>query len=204
MYRGERLNATTHLVGLLLAVPAALWLAYQALDTGSSRRFVTASVFGAALIALFAASTMCHSSSGPRQRMWARLDHSAIFLLIAGTMTPFAALTGDGWLRWIALASVWLMALWGVRRILLRACDTPVLKHYVVLGWLASLACIPALQELPGDCVRLFAAGVVTYTAGTYFFINVGSRRHAHGIWHIFVMAGSAFHYGAVAKCVLG
>lgn len=204
MYRGERLNATTHLVGLLLAVPAAAWLVDQAARTGSGWRVATAAVFGIALIVLFAASTLCHSSRGLRQRLWERLDHGAIFLLIAATMTPFAALTGDGWLRWAALGGVWLVGLWGMYRALWGASDAPMLKHYLVLGWVATLACIPGLQELPARCIQFFAVGAVVYTAGTYFFVNAGTRRHAHGIWHLFVLAGSAFHFGAVAECVLG
>lgn len=203
MYPGERLNAGTHLMGLLAALPAVAWLAHEALDTGSGRRFIVACIFGAALIALFAASTLCHSTRGPRQRLWVRLDHSAIFLLIAGTMTPFAVLTGDGWLRWVALASVWIVALWGIRRTVWGDVDRPMLKVYLAVGWLATLVCIPALQQLPTACATLFIAGAAAYTAGTYFFAHPGCSRHAHGIWHLFVVAGSALHFGAVAHCVL-
>lgn len=203
MYPGERLNAGTHLMGLLVAVPAVAWLAHQALGTGSGRRFAVACVFGAALIALFAASTLCHSTRGPRQRLWVRLDHCAIFLLIAGTMTPFAVLTGDGWLRWVALASVWIVSLWGIRRTVWGDVERPMLKVYLAIGWLATMVCIPALQALPVACVTLFVAGAAAYTVGTYFFANPGCSRHAHGIWHLFVVIGSGCHFGAVAHCVL-
>lgn len=203
MYRGERLNAATHLAGLLMAVPATAWLVAQALGTGSMRRVAAAVVFGTALVAVFAASTLCHSTRGRLQAAWARADHCAIFLLIAGTATPFALLTGSGWFGWAVLLGVWSVALFGAARALFGSPERPMLGLYLATGWMATLACAPALAQVSGGALRLFLAGAAFYTAGTYFFANPAGRRHAHGIWHLFVVAGSGVHFGAVAHCVL-
>ncbi len=203
MYRGERLNAATHLAGLILAVPASIWLVTQAIGTGSIRRVAAAAVFGAALVAVFAASTLCHSTRGRTQDWWARADHCAIFLLIAGTATPFALLTGSGGWGWAVLVGVWAVALVGAVRALFGPQGRPMLGLYLVTGWMATLACAPALAQGSSGTLRLFLAGAAFYTAGTYFFANPSRRQHAHGIWHLFVVAGSGVHFGAVMHCVL-
>jgi hemolysin III len=203
MYRGERLNAATHLAGFLLALPATCWLVAQAAQTGSARRVAAALVFGLALLAVFAASTLCHSTRGRTQDWWARADHCAIFLLIAGTATPFALLTGSGWFGWGVLLGVWAVALVGAALALFGSQGRPMLGLYLATGWMATLACAPALAEVSDGALRLFLAGAAFYTAGTYFFANPSGRRHAHGIWHLFVVAGSGVHFGAVMRCVL-
>ncbi|MDH0865386.1 hemolysin III family protein [Mitsuaria sp. GD03876] len=203
MYRGERLNAATHLAGLLAALPATAWLVVQALDTGSLRRVAAVGVFGAALVAVFAASTLCHSTRGRAQQFWARADHCAIFLLIAGTATPFALLSGRGSADWALLAGVWAVALTGSVLSLFGRRERPMLGVYLASGWMATLACVPALAQASRGSLGLFLAGAGLYTAGTYFFVNPGRRQHAHGIWHLFVVAGSGAHFGAVMACVL-
>jgi hemolysin III len=203
MYRGERLNAATHLAGLLAALPAAAWLVLQALDTGSTRRAVAAGAFGIALVAVFAASTLCHSTKGRAQQCWARVDHGAIFLLIAGTATPFALVSRGGPVNWALLGGVWAVALAGAALSALGRSGRSMLWAYLAAGWMATMACAPALLDVSHGTLSLFLAGASAYTAGTYFFANPDRRAHSHGIWHLFVIAGSGLHFGAVARYVL-
>lgn len=203
MYHGERLNAATHLAALLAALPATVWLVVQALDTGNLRRVLAASVFGATLVAVFAASTLCHSTRGRTQQFWARADHCAIFLLIAGTATPFVLLTASGSADWVLLAFMWAVALAGSALSLFGRRERPMLGLYLASGWIATIASVPALVQVAHGSLGLFLVGAGLYTAGTYFFANPSRKRHAHGVWHVFVVAGAGAHFGAVMACVL-
>lgn len=200
MYHGERFNSISHLVGAVLAVAAAAVMITLAALDGNARKVVGVSVFGAVLIALYVFSTLYHSVRPARiKAVLRRFDHSAIYLLIAGTYTPFTLVTLRGWLGWTIFGAVWAMAAYGVvRSWLARIDDDPAVWPYLVMGWFCLLAAVPLATRLGVGGMAWLAAGGLLYTAGVVFFVNDTRWRHAHGIWHLFVLAGSAAHVVAV------
>ncbi len=204
MHRGERLNAATHLLGLLLAIPAGVWLLVAVWPTGSVLKRAVALVFVLSVVVLYGASTMCHSTRGERQIWWARLDHAGIFLLIAGTVTPFSLLTVGGVFGGAVTVLAWAIALRGAVQTLRASEGPPPLKRYLAFGWCAALAAVPALWSLPGEGALLLGAGILIYTAGTFFYLNRPGYRHGHGVWHLFVLAGTVSHFWAVAGYAVG
>jgi hemolysin III len=157
-------------------------------------------------VALYAASTLFHSTRGPRKRLWEKADHCAIFLLIGGTYTPYALVTLNGLWGWLLLAAVWSAALFGIGRELLQAKGAavkPALALYIGMGWLGVLAAVPLAARLESGGLAWLLAGSVLYTAGTVFYRNRRGFRHAHGTWHLFVLAGTASHFISVGCFVL-
>ena len=206
MYPGERLNGYSHLLGLVLALAATALLLAKTLPTGDAARIAGALVFSLSAVALYAASTLFHSTRGRRKRFWERVDHCAIYLLIAGTYTPFALVTLHGFWGWLLLASVWSAAFFGIGRELLQAGDAaakPPLALYIAMGWLGVLAAAPLAARLDRGGLAWLLAGGVLYTVGTVFYRNRRGFRHAHGTWHLFVLAGTASHFVSVGWFVL-
>lgn len=206
MYPGERLNGYSHLLGLLLALAATGVLLAKTLPTGDAARITGALAFSLSAVALYAASTLFHSTRGPRKRFWERADHCAIYLLIAGTYTPFALVLLGGFWRWLLLAAAWGAALYGIARELAQPADAaskPPLALYIALGWLAVLAAAPLAARLDGRGLAWLLAGGLFYSAGTLFYGNRFGFRHAHGTWHLFVLAGTASHFVAVGWFLL-
>ncbi|HEX7863630.1 MAG TPA: hemolysin III family protein [Variovorax sp.] len=207
MYPGERLNGYSHLLGLLLALPAMALLLVKTVPTGDPARIAGALVFSLSAVALYAASTLFHSTRGRLKRVWERADHCAIYLLIAGTYTPFALVTLQGLWGWLLLSTIWGAALFGIWRELMPAKNgaprKPSLPLYIGLGWLGVLAAVPLAARLDTAGLVWLLVGGAFYTAGTVFYSNRQGFRHAHGAWHLFVLAGTASHYVAVGWFVL-
>ena len=206
MYPGERLNGYTHLLGLVLALVAMALLLAKTVPTGDPARIAGALVFSLSAVALYAASTLFHSTRGPRKRLWEKADHCAIFLLIGGTYTPYVLVTLNGLWGWLLLAAVWSAALFGIGRELLQAKGAavkPALALYIGMGWLGVLAAVPLAARLESGGLAWLLAGSVLYTAGTVFYRNRRGFRHAHGTWHLFVLAGTASHFVSVGCFVL-
>ncbi len=207
MYPGERLNSYSHLLGLLLALPATALLLLKTVPTGDPARIAGALVFSLSAVALYAASTLFHSTRGRLKRLWERADHCAIYLLIAGTYTPFALVTLQGVWGGLLLAVIWSAALFGIWRELRPAPGgapkAPSLWLYIGMGWLGVLAAVPLAARLDAAGLVWLLIGGVLYTAGTVFYRNRQGFRHAHGAWHLFVLAGTASHYVAVGWFVL-
>jgi hemolysin III len=206
MYPGERLNGYSHLLGLVLALAATALLLAKTLPTGDAARIAGAIVFSLSAVVLYAASTLFHSTRGRRKRFWERVDHCAIYLLIAGTYTPFALVTLHGLWGWLLMAAVWGAAFFGIGRELLQAgseASKPPLALYIAMGWLGVLAAVPLAARLDSGGLAWLLAGGVLYTAGTVFYRNRRGFRHAHGTWHLFVLAGTASHFVAVGWFVL-
>ena len=203
---GEEIaNAVTHGIGLLAAVAGLVVLAVIASRRGDAWQVVGCTVFGATLILLYAASTIYHSIPSPRARPFLQaLDHSAIYLLIAGTYTPFALVSLRGPWGWTLLGVVWSCAVLGV---VLRATVGSRWRVfrvvlYVVMGWLVVLAARPLVEAVPARGVLLLVLGGVAYTAGIVFYACRSLPYH-HAIWHLFVIAGSTLHFFAVLLSVL-
>ena len=204
MYHGERFNSITHLLGTVLAVSGSVVVIADAAHGGDPWKIVSFSVFGTMLVVLYAASTLYHSISATRAKaVFRRLDHCAIYLLIAGTYTPFTLVTLRGALGWTLFAAIWTMALFGIVRAWRRRGDEdPSVWPYVVMGWLAVVAAVPLVTQLGGEGIAWLAAGSGLYMAGIVFYVNDTRWRHAHGIWHLFVLGGSTAHFVTVLRFV--
>jgi hemolysin III len=204
MYAGERFNAYSHLLGLMLAVPGAVLLLGKTLGGGDIARTAAAVVFSLSVLALYAASTLFHSTRGRTKLFWQRADHCAVYLLIAGTYTPLALVTLAGAAGWLLLCAVWAAAIGGIaREVRSGEGARPSLTIYVGMGWLGLLAAAPVAARMEPSGLAWLLAGAVLYTAGTIFYRNPGGMRHAHGTWHLFVLAGTTSHYVAVAGFIL-
>ena len=200
MYPGERFNSISHLVGTGLAIAGCAALIVSAALGGDPWRIVSFSIFGAMLVALYGTSTLYHAIRHRRAKaVLRRLDHATIYLLIAGTYTPFTLVTLRGALGWTLFSLVWLMAAWGIWR-KLRAPDghEPPPWPHLAMGWLGLCAVVPLVERLGANGMFWLVAGGALYTAGVLFYVNDTRWRHAHGVWHLFVMGGSAAHFVTV------
>lgn len=196
MIKGEKFNSVSHLIGALGAIVGSVVLVVLASRQGDAWKIVSFSVYGTSLIALYTFSVLYHSTHGNVKAIFRKLDHLAIYLLIAGTYTPFMLVTLRGAWGWTIFGIVWTMAVLGIvidslprkgRRIL------PVII-YLVMGWLAVMAAGPLMKALPLAGIIGLVAGGLFYTVGVIFYV-LDRVRHFHGIWHLFVLAGSVSHY---------
>jgi hemolysin III len=204
MYRGERFNSITHLVGVVLALCGASVAITLAVQRGGVGRITAVAIYGAMLLTLYLSSTLYHSLRGKPKRVFHVLDHCAIYLLIAGTYTPLTLITLRGPAGWTLFAIVWTLAIAGVLKdVFLRGRYRPLsVVIYVLMGWLIVFAIAPLRQALPAPGITLLAAGGIVYTVGIIFFAMSKRVAYTHGIWHLFVLAGSTCHYVAVVRYV--
>jgi hemolysin III len=202
--RGEEIaNSLTHGVGAVLAVAGLVVLALVAGRHGTARTVAACTVFGAALVLLYSSSTLYHSIANPRAKAALRvLDHSAIFLLIAGTYTPFTLVSLRGPRGLALFAVVWGLAVAGVglRLALPRRPTALFVGLYLAMGWCVVVAAKPLLAAVPPGGIALLVAGGLAYSVGVVFYLR--HRPYYHAIWHAFVLAGSGFHYAAVLRYV--
>ena len=199
---GEEIaNSVSHGFGALAMLVAVPILILTTARHGGAINIAGASIFAAATVLLYASSTLYHALPGPRiKALFKRLDHGAIYLLIAGTYTPFTlgVLRGAG--GWLLFGLVWSLAAAGVA---LKACNRlshPVLSTglYLVMGWLVLLVIGPLLERVPLTGLMLLGAGGLAYTAGVAFFATDSRLRYGHLVWHLFVVAGTTCHFFAV------
>ena len=199
MYPGERFNSTTHLAGLLLAIAGSAVLIVQAARLGDAWQIVSGSIFAATMMILYGASSAYHSVRGAAKRVLVKFDHCAIYLLIAGTYTPFTLVTLRGAWGWALFGTVWGLAVVGILKELILGRDRiPSVPLYIAMGWLAVIAAVPLFHQLPAWGLVWLVAGGLLYTAGIVFYANDERWRHAHGVWHLFVLGGTACHYFTV------
>lgn len=205
MYHGERLNAWTHLVGAVLACVGAVWLLVLASLDGEPRKIVSVAIYGLTLILLYSISTLYHSLQGRAKVLMRKLDHLSIYLLIAGSYTPFCLITLDGPWGWWLFGIVWSLAAIGMLQEIKPRSEARVLSIviYAVMGWIVLVAVKPLIAALGTAGFTWLAGGGVLYTVGIIFFAYDSRFRHWHGIWHLFVMAGSLMHFVAVLLYVI-
>ena len=201
----EVVNCATHGFGLALSVAGFAALVLLARAYGDAWHLLGGGVYGASLVALYLASTLYHAARTPRsKRLLQVLDHCGIYLLIAGTYTPFTLVTLRGPWGWTLFGLVWGLALAGIlfRVIFGTRYRAVAVVSYVMLGWLCVVAVKPILELVPLGALAWIAAGGLAYTAGVFFF---AAKRipHHHAIWHVFVLGGSICHYVAVLLYVL-
>lgn len=204
MYYGERFNGYTHLAGTLLAAGGAVALISHAAVRGDPVKFTSFCVYGATLCLLYLVSTLYHSTQGRAKNIFRKLDHVAIYLVIAGTFTPFALVTLRGTWGWTLCGAMWGLALLGILQELwvAKGLRLTSLAIYLLMGWLPILALEPLVAALKWNGVSWLIAGGVVYTAGILFYFYDERFRHWHGIWHLFVLCGSATHYAAIVMFV--
>ncbi len=205
MYHGERFNAWTHLVGTLLSFFGVGALVAMAAATGDPWRIVSVAVFGSTLILLYGASTLYHSLRGRAKLILRKLDHLSIYLLIAGTYTPFCLITLRGAWGWSLFGVVWGLAIVGMLQEIKPRSEARLLSLliYAVMGWVIIVAVRPLLDHLALAGFVWLACGGALYTIGIVFYAFDSRFRHWHGIWHLFVIGGSLAHYIAVAFYVI-
>lgn len=200
MYRGEIFNSVTHLAGSVLAAAGLVTLLFLGVREGDPWKISSFAVYGASLVALYLFSTLYHSLKGRAKVFFRKLDHTSIYLLIAGTYTPFALNPLRGPVGYGLLALVWAIAAIGILQEFL-------LKHrrralsvtlYLLMGWLALAVVVPLARALGLPGMALLFCGGILYTVGVVFYVLDEKMAHSHGIFHLFVLGGSVAHFFVV------
>ena len=200
MYKGEWFNSISHLIGAALALVGLILLVVLAARQGDPWKIVSFSIYGTTLLLLYTFSALYHSSHGKAKKVFRKFDHLSIYLLIAGTYTPFSLITLRGDWGWSIFGAIWCLAILGIvldslpqkrRRVL-------PLIIYIFMGWFILIALKPLLRALPQMGFAWLLLGGVFYTIGVVFYALDKRVRHFHGIWHLFVLAGSLSHYFTV------
>lgn len=191
----ELMNALTHGVGAILTIPATILLIRKAQSTSSRMELVSYIIFGISMFCLYAASTLYHSWP-THKSFFKKLDHSSIFLLIAGTYTPIALIAIGGKTGWTLFLIEWVLALIGIvlKQFFIYQYKILSLLVYIGMGWLAVFVYKPIIEYITINGFLTLLAGGVVYTIGTYFYKNK-KIPYNHAIWHVFVMGGSLFMY---------
>jgi len=200
----ELASTVIHGIGIVLGIAGLAVLSAYAAPAGDARHIASVGVYGTTLILLYTASTLYHGVPNERAKPLLRqLDHAAIFLLIAGTYTPFTLITLHGPWGWSLFAIVWAIALAGITMVMKRVERKGItIALYVGLGWIGLVALGPLVRNLPPGGLWLLFGGGVCYTLGVPFYL---SRRipFNHALWHLFVLAGSVLQFFAVLLYVL-
>lgn len=199
MYKGERFNSISHLVGASLALVGGAVLVTLAAIDGDAIRIVSYSVYGVTLFLLYLFSTLYHSLRGTAKRVFRVLDHQAIYLLIAGTYTPLVLVALKGSLGWWLFGIIWGLAAFGMALDALprKGRMVPVII-YLVMGWLCVFALDKIAAALPPASFAWLVAGGIFYTSGIVFYLLDHRYAWFHEIWHLFVIAGSVSHYFSI------
>lgn len=204
--QGEEIaHAITHGVGVLGSMAALVLMVVKAVQNGSAQLIVGVSIFGASLIILYLSSTLYHALTPPKaKRVFELMDHGAIYLLIAGTYTPFTlAVLPAGW-GWSIFGISWGLAVMGIiyEVVLLRPSKKLSLMFYLLMGWLMIIAIKPMTGAMAPQGLAWIAVGGVAYTGGAVFYAWRGFPYH-HAVWHVMVLAGSFAHFICVYKYVI-
>jgi hemolysin III len=196
----EVFNSVTHGIGVLLSIAALVLLVITAVGKGNTWHVVSFSIYGGTMVLLYLSSTLYHSFTKERiKNLFARFDHAAIFLLIAGTYTPFLLTALRGTFGWVLFGIIWGVALVGVviRSIYLTRFRKLMVAMYLVMGWMFVVAVGPMIKNLPQISIIFLFLGGIFYSVGVIFYVK-RNIKYGHGIWHLFVLAGSIMHFFAV------
>ncbi|ALS38087.1 hemolysin III [Enterococcus rotai] len=203
MILNEVLNAVTHGIGASLSIAGLVILLVKGARLGSAVHVVSYAIYGSTLILLFLSSTLFHSLIFTKaKKVFQVFDHSSIFLLIAGSYTPFCLLSIKGWLGWLLFVLIWVMAISGVVYKSLTLHKQETVKNistviYIIMGWLCITAAKPLYDSLGPTGIALLVAGGVSYTLGAAFY-SLKSVRFMHVVWHLFVMLGAGFMFFSI------
>ncbi|MEK4425305.1 PAQR family membrane homeostasis protein TrhA [Solibacillus sp. FSL K6-1523] len=198
-FKEELWNAITHGFGFILSIPACVLLIIYAVQNGTTMHVVSYSIFGATLIILFLMSTLLHSAPQKYKRFFSILDHSSIYLLIAGTYTPFLLIAIGGTLGIVLLCIIWGLAIFGVvfKCLFIHRFERVSLLLYLVMGWLIIFAVKPIYAYLQWDGFLMLLAGGLFFTFGAIFYAWT-RLPYNHAIWHLFVIMGC----GCMVSCI--
>lgn len=197
----EWLNGLTHGFGLFLSLLGIFFLVMPALDSNEPWKLFSFTVYGLSLILLYAASTVYHTLKQPKyKKRFRTIDHCAIYLLIAGSYTPFTLVPLLGSIGWLLFGVIWSLACVGI---FLKCCFLHRFQRfstalYLLMGWLVIIAVEPLMNTFPYEGLLWLLMGGLSYTFGVLFFVT-DKRKYHHAIWHLFVLGGSACHYVAIA-----
>lgn len=198
---GEEIaNAITHGIGAMLAIAALVVLVVLAAMRGTTWHVVSFSIFGSTLVLLYFASTLYHSLTFTRARgLFHKSDHISIYLLIAGTYTPFCLTALRGWIGWTVFGIVWTCAIIGavIKAIAIGSKVRLSTILYVMMGWVILIAIKPLYEAMSFSGFAFLVGGGVSYTLGTIFFLR-DQVKYNHSVWHVFVLGGSVLHFFAV------
>ncbi len=203
--REELAHGITHGIGTGLAITGLIFLLIFAVRNGNAWHIVSAAIYGSSLILLYLASTLYHLLPGPRcKKIFRQLDHSMIYILIAGTYTPITLVSLRGGWGWTLFGLVWGMALLGLALELLfkRKIKWLSLTLYLAMGWLVVIATKPLLASLAREGIVLLVVGGLLYSFGVIFYVWKKLTYH-HAIWHLFVMGGSTAHFFSILFYVM-
>ena len=198
--REEIFNSITHGIGALLSVAALVTLIIFAVLKGDAWHVVSFTIYGSTLVLLYLSSTLYHGFTKEKlKNLFARFDHAAIFLLIAGTYTPFLLTVLRGTLGWTLFGIIWGVAIAGVviRSIYLTRFRKLMVALYLAMGWMFVVAIGPMIKNLPQVSMIFLLSGGIFYSIGVVFYMW-RNLKYGHGIWHLFVLAGSIMHFFAV------
>lgn len=200
MRQEEWFNSTSHLVGLVLAMVGVIVLLAKVAETDDILKTASFTIYGATLFVLYLSSTLYHSARGHQKARLRIFDYQAVYLLIAGTYTPFSLVTLRGTVGWWLFGITWGIALIGIVMEALHQGGKRILPViiYLAMGWIGLFVLDPLLNSLSPEGFRLLLTGGVLYSAGVIFFTLDHWYHWAHGIWHLFVLAGSVCHYFAI------
>jgi hemolysin III len=202
---GEEIaNSITHGVGVLLSIGGLSVLVTLAAMHGTAWHIVACSIYGATLVLLYLASTLYHAIQAPRaKRLFRIFDHSAIYLLIAGTYTPFVLITLRGKLGWTLFGLQWGLAVAGIlfKSLTRGGYEIASTVVYALMGWMGIIGIRSMYASLSLGGIAWIIAGGLCYTVGILFFAL--NRRYCHAVWHIFVLAGSVCHFFAVLRYIV-
>jgi hemolysin III len=196
----EIFNSATHGVGILVSIAGLVLLIVFSSLYGQAIHIVSCTIYGTTLILLYTASTLYHGIQKPEIKYVFKIfDHSCIYVLIAGTYTPFMLVTVKGTLGWTIFAVVWALTILGIifKAFFVNRFKIVSTIAYILMGWLVILAIKPLFHSLPGEGLALLVSGGLAYTLGTIFYAWK-KLPFNHAIWHIFVLAGSVCHFLAV------
>lgn len=197
----EIANSISHGMGLIAALVGTPFLIMHAVRHGDAGFIVGTSIFSATIILLYLASTLYHAlPNGKAKRVFRVIEHSAIFLLIAGTYTPFTLGVLRGAWGWALFGVIWGLAVVGVALKAFNKASRPMLSTglYLLMGWVVVIAVDPLFARVPSAGLLWLLAGGLSYTAGVAFFATDSRLKYGHLIWHLFVIAGTTCHYFAV------
>jgi len=204
VYKGERFNSISHLIGAAAALAGTAWLVVTAAQQGNPWKVVSFSIYGASLILLYLFSTLYHSLHHAGKTVFQKFDHLAIYLLIAGTYTPFTLVTLRGRGGWALFGLIWGLAVLGIvlETFMRKSHRIVPVVIYLAMGWLIIIALKPLLVSLTTAGFIWLLLGGLFYTSGVVFYALSDKATYFHGIWHLFVMAGSLCHYVTIFRYV--
>ncbi|QDI92458.1 hemolysin III family protein [Salicibibacter halophilus] len=201
----EIANAVTHGIGSLLSIAALVLLIVYATQIGTPLHIVSVSIFGATMLLLYVCSTLVHSfPKGKAKNLFEILDHSSIYLFIAGTYTPFLFHVLEGTMSWTLFGIIWGLAITGIvfKIFFVRRFRVLSTLLYILMGWIIVIAWAPLSAVVPTGGLVLLIIGGIFYTTGAFFYLW-GRFPYHHAIWHLFVIAGSAAHFFAILFYVI-